>query len=118
MTSTLAICTDPCPPMLVQKPDGSAEKGKEEEEEDEEEEEEEEEDEEEDEEDEEEEEPVQHRDSAQNGVEAEPIVGDKDEIMTEVEEAETEEDMAIDMEALEEIVVGSSETNSTPTTIS
>ncbi|KAL6320230.1 hypothetical protein AAG906_004739 [Vitis piasezkii] len=90
VTSTLAICTDPYPTTLVQKPDEPPEKGSEE--------------------------PVQHHDSVQNGVEAEPTQGDKDEIMTEVEEADIEEDMTIDMEALEEIVVGSSETNSTPPT--
>lgn len=90
MTSILAICTDPYPSTLVQKPDGPPEK--------------------------ESEEPLQHHDSVQNGVEAEPTVGGKDEIMTEVEEAEIEEDMTIDMEALEEIVLGSAETNSIPTT--
>lgn len=47
----------------------------------------------------------------QNGVQA--LAGDGDEIMTEVQEAETNEDMTIDMETFEEIV-GSSETNSTP----
>lgn len=58
---------------------------------------------------------VQHHDSIQNGAEAEAM-RDNDEIMTEVEEAEAEEDMTIDMESLEEIVVGSSETNPTTTT--
>lgn len=45
----------------------------------------------------------------QNGVE--PVVGDRDEIMTEVEEADIE-DMTIDMDAFQEMV-GSSEANST-----
>ncbi|OAY44591.1 serine/threonine-protein phosphatase 4 regulatory subunit 2-A [Manihot esculenta] len=49
--------------------------------------------------------------SIQNGVE--PMV-DGDEIMAEVQEADIDDDMTIDMEAFEEIV-GSSESNSTPT---
>ncbi|XP_073142556.1 uncharacterized protein [Henckelia pumila] len=53
--------------------------------------------------------------SAENGVE--PAEEDKDEIMTEVEEAEVNEDMTIDMESNEEETVKTSEaTNSTPTT--
>ncbi|XP_021292018.1 uncharacterized protein LOC110422438 isoform X3 [Herrania umbratica] len=48
-------------------------------------------------------------DPIQNGVE--PVVGDRDEVMTEVEEADIE-DMTIDMDAFQEMV-GSSEANST-----
>lgn len=48
--------------------------------------------------------------SLENGVE--PVAGDRDEIMTEVEEATVDGDMTIDMETIEEIV-RSSETNST-----
>lgn len=47
-------------------------------------------------------------DAVENGIE--PIAGDRDEVMTEVEEADMNDDMTIDMEAFEEIV-GSSETN-------
>lgn len=51
--------------------------------------------------------------SAENGVE--PAGEDKDEIMTEVEEAEVNEDMTIDMESNEEETVKSSEAaNPTP----
>lgn len=50
--------------------------------------------------------------SIQNGVE--PMVGDGDEIMAEVQDADIDDDMTIDMEAFEEIV-GSAEPNSTPT---
>ncbi|KAJ0078517.1 hypothetical protein Patl1_24528 [Pistacia atlantica] len=50
--------------------------------------------------------------SVQNGVE--PIVEDRDEIMAEVDQGDIDDEMTIDMEALEEIV-GSSETNATPT---
>ncbi|XP_073274776.1 uncharacterized protein [Primulina huaijiensis] len=54
-------------------------------------------------------------DSAENGVE--PTKENKDEIMTEVEEAEVNEDMTIDMESNEEETVKSSEAaNPTPTT--
>nr|TKR85926.1 serine/threonine-protein phosphatase 4 regulatory subunit 2 [Populus alba] len=84
VTSTLAVCTDPYPQAL-EKP---AESDKPIEE-------------------------LQVQSSlVQNGVE--PVVGDGDEIMTEVEEADIDDDMTIDMEALEEIVA-SSETNSTST---
>ncbi|KAF2288035.1 hypothetical protein GH714_004027 [Hevea brasiliensis] len=58
------------------------------------------------------EEPQPQSNSIQNGVE--PMVGDGDEIMAEVQEADIDDDMTIDMEAFEEIV-GSSEPNSTPT---
>ncbi|XP_073017175.1 uncharacterized protein [Primulina eburnea] len=52
--------------------------------------------------------------SAENGVK--PAEEDKDEIMTEVEEAEVHEDMTIDMESIEEETVRSSEVaNPTPT---
>ncbi|GAV85254.1 PPP4R2 domain-containing protein, partial [Cephalotus follicularis] len=51
-----------------------------------------------------------HSNSEQNGVE--PMLGDRDEVMTEVEEADIDDDMTIDMESLEEIV-GSSKPNST-----
>ncbi|CAK9164028.1 unnamed protein product [Ilex paraguariensis] len=50
--------------------------------------------------------------SVQNG--AEPMAGDGDEIMSEVEEADVHDDMTIDMETFEEIV-RSSETHSVPT---
>ncbi|XP_027109865.1 serine/threonine-protein phosphatase 4 regulatory subunit 2 isoform X1 [Coffea eugenioides] len=58
------------------------------------------------------EEPNAKLESTQNGVQ--PLGGDKDEIMTEVQASEADEDMTIDMETFEEIV-RSSETNSTPT---
>ncbi|KAL6122959.1 hypothetical protein ACLB2K_075483 [Fragaria x ananassa] len=57
------------------------------------------------------EEPKLHSDSMQNGVE--PMVGDRDEVMVEVEQADIDDDMAIAMEAFEDIV--SSETNSVQT---
>ncbi|KAK9272803.1 hypothetical protein L1049_003181 [Liquidambar formosana] len=85
VTSTLTISTDSYPPKMIQKPD-EPDKGSEE--------------------------PQLHRESVPNGVE--PMVGDRDEIMAEVEEADIDDDMTIDMEAFEEIV-GSSETNSLPT---
>ncbi|KAL3521750.1 hypothetical protein ACH5RR_019899 [Cinchona calisaya] len=50
--------------------------------------------------------------STQNGVQ--PLGGDGDEIMTEVQEVEAHKDMMIDMETFEEIH-GTSETNCTPT---
>uniref|UniRef100_A0A6M2EJ27 Serine/threonine-protein phosphatase 4 regulatory subunit 2 n=1 Tax=Populus davidiana TaxID=266767 RepID=A0A6M2EJ27_9ROSI len=84
VTSTLAVCTDPYPQAL-EKPAESDKPSEE----------------------------LQVQSSlVQNGVE--PVVGDGDEIMTEVEEADIDDDMTIDMEALEEIVA-SSETNSTST---
>ncbi|XP_011015696.1 PREDICTED: uncharacterized protein LOC105119270 [Populus euphratica] len=84
VTSTLAVCTDPYPQAL-EKP-GESDKPSEE---------------------------LQVQSSlVQNGVE--PVVGDGDEIMSEVEEADIDDDMTIDMEALEEIVA-SSETNSPST---
>ncbi|KAK7825372.1 hypothetical protein CFP56_033155, partial [Quercus suber] len=52
-----------------------------------------------------------HPKSVQNGVE--PMVGDGDEVMTDVQ-ADIDDDMTIDMEAFEEIV-GSSEKKSEPT---
>lgn len=84
VTSTLPVCTDPYPQAL-EKPAESDKPSEE----------------------------LQVQSSlVQNGVE--PVVGDGDEIMTEVEEADIDDDMTIDMEALEEIVA-SSETNSTST---
>ncbi|KAI3457879.1 hypothetical protein Pfo_014542 [Paulownia fortunei] len=50
--------------------------------------------------------------SLENGVE--PSVGDRDEIMAEVHEAEVGEDITMDMETIEDIV-RSSESNPTPT---
>ncbi|CAK7339923.1 unnamed protein product [Dovyalis caffra] len=73
VTSTLAVCTDPYPQVL-EKPDESDKAS---------------------------EELQVQSGSTQNGVE--PVVGDGDEIMTEVEEADIDDDMTIDMEALEEI---------------
>lgn len=58
------------------------------------------------------EEPKLHSDSVQNGVE--PMVGDRDEVMAEVEQADIDDDMTIAIEAFEDIV-GSSETNSVQT---
>lgn len=85
VTSTLAVCTDPYPQQALEKPAESDKPSEE----------------------------LQVQSSlVQNGVE--PVVGDGDEIMTEVEEADIDDDMTIDMEALEEIVA-SSETNSTST---
>ncbi|XP_010087495.2 serine/threonine-protein phosphatase 4 regulatory subunit 2 [Morus notabilis] len=56
----------------------------------------------------------QQSDSVENGIEH--AVGDKDEVMVEVEEADINDNMTIDMEALEDIVVpGPSETSATPT---
>ncbi|XP_038904931.1 serine/threonine-protein phosphatase 4 regulatory subunit 2 [Benincasa hispida] len=46
--------------------------------------------------------------AVENGIE--PIAGDRDEVMVEVEEADMNDDMTMDMETFEEIV-GSSETN-------
>ncbi|XP_062119813.1 uncharacterized protein LOC133834272 [Humulus lupulus] len=57
------------------------------------------------------EEPKMESISAQNGVE--DATGDKDEVMTEVEEADTVDNMTIDMEALENFVE-STETNTAP----
>lgn len=85
VTSTLAVCTDPYPQQALEKPAESDKPSEE----------------------------LQVQSSlVQNGVE--PVVGDGDEIMTEVEEADIDDDMTIDMEALEDIVA-SSETNSTST---
>lgn len=58
------------------------------------------------------EEPKLHSDSVQNGVES--MVGDRDEVMAEVEQADIDDDMTIAIEAFEDIV-GSSETNSVQT---
>ncbi|KGN53631.1 serine/threonine-protein phosphatase 4 regulatory subunit 2 [Cucumis sativus] len=49
--------------------------------------------------------------AVENGIE--PIAGDGDEVMVEVEEADMNDDMTMDMETFEEIV-GSSETNNAP----
>lgn len=85
VTSTLAVCTDPYPQQALEKPAESDKPSEE----------------------------LQVQSSlVQNGVE--PVVGDGDEIMTEVEEADIDDDMTIDMEALEDIVA-SSDTNSTST---
>ncbi|TXG61234.1 hypothetical protein EZV62_012597 [Acer yangbiense] len=54
-----------------------------------------------------------HSNSVENGAEPLPMV-DGDEVMVEVEEADIDDEMTIDMEALEEIV-GPSEKNATPT---
>ncbi|XP_044477879.1 serine/threonine-protein phosphatase 4 regulatory subunit 2-like [Mangifera indica] len=86
VTSTLTICTDPYPQAMIQTPN-EAEKPSEE--------------------------LHLQSNSIQNGVE--PIVEDRDEVMAEVEQGDIDDEMAIDMEALEEIV-GSSETDATPTT--
>ncbi|XP_062119811.1 uncharacterized protein LOC133834271 [Humulus lupulus] len=59
------------------------------------------------------EEPKMESISAQNGVE--DATGDKDEVMTEVEEADTVDNMTIEMEALENFVE-STETNTVPPT--
>ncbi|XP_061995647.1 uncharacterized protein LOC133713629 [Rosa rugosa] len=85
VTSMLTISTDPYPQSVLQKTD-EPEKASEE--------------------------PKLHSDSVQNGVE--PMVGDRDEVMVEVEQADIDDDMAIAMEAFEDIV-GSSETNSVQT---
>lgn len=45
-----------------------------------------------------------HTKSVENGTESQPMVGDGDEIMTEVEETEIDDEMTIDMDALEEMV--------------
>ncbi|XP_027355137.1 serine/threonine-protein phosphatase 4 regulatory subunit 2 [Abrus precatorius] len=81
VTSTLTICTDPCPQATEKEPDDQ-EKASEKQQQ-------------------------QQTDSTQNGIE--PLVVDKDEVMT---EADTGDDMTIDMEAFED--VKSSETNSEP----
>lgn len=84
VTSTLTACADPYPQTMIQGPEESEKTS---------------------------EELQLHSHSVQNGVE--PMVGDRDEVMTEVEPADIDDEMTIDMEALDEIV-GSSETNSTP----
>lgn len=58
------------------------------------------------------EEPKVQSNSVQNGVEH--VTGDRDEVMTEVDEAEIDDNMTIDMEAFEDLV-GSSGTNTAPT---
>ncbi|TKY67840.1 Serine/threonine-protein phosphatase 4 regulatory subunit 2 [Spatholobus suberectus] len=83
VTSTLTICTDPYPQATAKEPD-DLEKASEKQ--------------------------KQQSNSAQNGIE--PLVSDKDEVMT---EADVGEDMTIDMEAFEG--VKSSETNSEPNAI-
>ncbi|XP_050386230.1 uncharacterized protein LOC126802625 [Argentina anserina] len=85
VTSMLTISMDPYPQSVLQKTD-EPEKASEE--------------------------PKLHSDSVQNGVE--PVVGDRDEVMVEVEQADIDDDMAIAMDAFEDIV-GSSETNSVQT---
>lgn len=71
----MTISTDRCPQSTMQKPDGP-EKAIDESE--------------------------GYTDSVQNG--AEPVEGDKDEVMTDVEEAEIDDEMTIDVEVFEEIV--------------
>lgn len=85
MTSTLTVCADPYPQTMTRSPEKSEKAS---------------------------EAPQPHSNPVQNGVE--PMVGDRDEVMTEVEQADIDDEMTIDMESLDEIV-GSSETNSTPT---
>lgn len=85
VTSTLIVCTDPYPQTTIYGPN-EAEKQSEE--------------------------TQLQSNSVQKGVES--IVEDRDEVMTEVEQGDIVDEMTIDMEALEE-VVGSSETNATPT---
>lgn len=84
VTSMLTISTDPYPQQVVSKPDEPGKAN---------------------------EEPKPHPYSVENG--AEPVEGDADEVMTDVEEAEIDDEMTIDMEAFEEIV-GSSEPKPTP----
>ncbi|XP_002520013.2 serine/threonine-protein phosphatase 4 regulatory subunit 2 isoform X2 [Ricinus communis] len=84
VTSTLTVCTEPYP-QSTQKQD-EPDKAHEE--------------------------PQLQHNSIGNGIE--PMAGDGDEIMAEVQEADIDDDMTIDMEAFEEIV-GSAEQNSTPT---
>jgi len=87
VTSMLTISTDPYPQSIMRKPDeDEAEKASEE--------------------------PKAHPNSVQNGIEP-VVVGDRDEVMTDVEEAEIDDEMTIDMEAFEEIV-GSSEPKPEP----
>ena len=52
--------------------------------------------------------------SVENGVEA--MVSDRVEVMTQVREADVDDDMATDMEAFPDIVGGSSETNTVAAT--
>ncbi|XP_041013096.1 serine/threonine-protein phosphatase 4 regulatory subunit 2-like isoform X2 [Juglans microcarpa x Juglans regia] len=85
VTTMLTISTDPYPQATMQKTD-EPEKAREE--------------------------PEAQPNSAQNGVE--PVAGDRDEVMTDVEEADIDDEMTIDMEAFEEIV-GSAETKAEPT---
>ncbi|XP_062145568.1 uncharacterized protein LOC133853237 [Alnus glutinosa] len=87
VTSMLTISTDPYPQLTILQKADEAEKASEE--------------------------PKPHPNSVQNGVEA--VLGDRDEVMTDVEEAEIDDEMTIDMEAFEEIV-GSSEPKSEPAT--
>lgn len=85
VTSTLTVCTDPYPQTMTKSPEESEKISKE---------------------------LHLHSHSVQSGVE--PMVGDGDEVMLEVEHGEIDDEMTIDLEALDEIV-GSSETNSKPT---
>lgn len=85
VTSTLTVCTDPYPQTMTQSPEESEKTS---------------------------EEPQLNSHSVQSGIE--PMVGDRDEVMMEVEQGDIDDEMTIDMEALDEIV-GSSEANSTPT---
>uniref|UniRef100_A0A5B7C9K4 Putative serine/threonine-protein phosphatase 4 regulatory subunit 2-A n=1 Tax=Davidia involucrata TaxID=16924 RepID=A0A5B7C9K4_DAVIN len=85
VTSTLTISADPYPPSIVRRLDEPGKRS---------------------------EKPQVQFNSVQNGVK--PMVGDRDEIMTELEEANVDDNITIDVETFEEIV-GSSETNSIPT---
>lgn len=85
MTSTLAVSSDPHVPSSNPKPNESDESEKAEEQ--------------------------KLSNAVENGIE--PIAGDGDEVMVEVEEADMNDDMTMDMETFEEIV-GSSETNNAP----
>lgn len=82
VTSTLTISSDPYPPALMQKPEEIDKRGEEPQER--------------------AEEPQANSDSIQNGVEHQ--TGDRDEVMAEVEEADADDNMRIDMAGLEEMV--------------
>ncbi|XP_048326385.1 uncharacterized protein LOC107414840 isoform X2 [Ziziphus jujuba] len=87
VTSMLSISTDPYPPSTIQQLNEPVRAN---------------------------EEPQLHSNSVQNGVES--MVSDRDEEMTEVGEADINDDMTIDMEAFEDIVgSGSSESDTVPT---
>ncbi|CAL5427953.1 unnamed protein product [Camellia sinensis] len=93
VTSTLTISADPYPPAMMQKPEEIDKRDEEPQERG--------------------EEPQVASNPVENGVEH--VIGGNDEVTTEVEEADVNDDMTIDMEVFEEIV-GSSESNSVPTT--